>query len=438
MRISVLGLGYVGAVSAGCLARDGHDVIGCDIDPTKLELIQSGRTPIIEQGMQALIEGVVRSGRLRTLGDPGRAVLDSDVSFICVGTPPQPNGGQDLTAVRRIAEQIGAALRQKQQFHLLVMRSTVLPGTVDEIVRPILEEHSGKRAGHDFGLGFQPEFLREGTSIEDYDHPPFTVVGTDGERSTGLLREIFGHLPCEFVATTVRTAEMLKFCCNTFHALKITFANEVGRIAQSLSVDPHAVMELLCRDTRLNISPAYLRPGFAFGGSCLPKDVRALLHAARRRDVETPMLSGILPSNGVHVEHAVDLVLRTNRRSVGMLGLSFKSGTDDLRDSPLVTMAERFIGKGLELRIHDPEVQVARLIGANRRYIEESIPHISSLMKPSVEEVVRASDVIVVGRGGEAVTQALYTLTRDEQVVLDLVRLREPQRIRGTYYGVCW
>jgi GDP-mannose 6-dehydrogenase len=438
MRISILGLGYVGAVSAGCLARDGHEVIGCDIDPDKLTLIREGRTPIIEAGMAELMADVARSGRLSVTDDATDAVQRSDLSFICVGTPSLPNGGQDLTAVRRLAQQIGAGIRAKAGRHLLVVRSTVLPGTVDEEIRPLIEEHSGKKVGEGFGLGFQPEFLREGSSIKDYDNPPFTVVGVDGERSAEILRDLFGHLPCEFISTSIGTAEMLKYCCNSFHALKITFANEIGRICQALGVDSHPVMELVCRDRQLNISPAYLKPGFAFGGSCLPKDLRALLHAAKRRDVETPMLSGVLPSNTIHVDHAIDMVLHSNRRSVGMIGLSFKSGTDDLRESPLVAMAERFIGKGLDLKIHDPEVNVARLVGANRRYIEDSIPHLSSLMRPTCDEVVRESEAVVVGLNGPTLLESLYRHSRDDQLVLDLVRIPERDRVRGTVHGVCW
>ncbi len=438
MKVSIFGLGYVGAVTAGCLARDGHEVLGCDIDENKVELIRRGRTPIIENGMAELISETVRGGRLQTTGDTLEALRRTEVSLICVGTPSLPNGGQDLGALRRCAEQLGQALRAKRQHHVFVVRSTVLPGTVDEVVRPLLEAGSAKRAGTDFGLCFQPEFLREGSSIRDYDNPPYTIVGADGPRSAELLRSLFGHLPCEFVVTDVRTAELLKYCCNTFHALKITFANEVGRIAQALGVDSHAVMDLVCRDRQLNISTAYLKPGFAFGGSCLPKDVKALLHAARRLDVETPMLSGILPSNLLHVERAVEMVLDSGRKSIGLIGLSFKSGTDDLRESPLVYMAERFIGKGLDLAIHDPEVEVARLVGANRRYIEESIPHISSLMRPTSDEVIRGSDVVVVGLGETALLESLYRHTRDDQIVLDLVRIPDRGRLRGTYRGVCW
>jgi len=438
MRISVFGLGYVGAVSAGCLARDGHEVVGCDVDPTKLTLLREGRTPIIEEGMAELIGQAVASGRLRVTDDTTEALRATDLSFLCVGTPSQPNGGQDLAALRRLCEQLGAVLREKAERHAFVVRSTVLPGTVLGVVRPLIAEHSGKRAGVDFGVCFQPEFLREGSSIRDYDQPPFTVVGVEDEWCATMLREVFGHLPAEFVATDIGTAEMLKFCCNAFHALKITFANEVGRLCQAMDVDSHAVMDLLCRDRRLNISPAYLKPGFAFGGSCLPKDVRALVHAGKRLDVDTPVLAALLPSNQLHVDHAIDVVLRAGRRSVGLLGLSFKTGTDDLRESPLVALAERFIGKGLDLRIHDPSVQVARLFGANRRYIEEAIPHISSLMRLTADEVVRESEVVIVGIGDASVLESVYRHSRDDQIILDLVRMPDRARVRGRYVGGCW
>jgi GDP-mannose 6-dehydrogenase len=438
MRISVFGLGYVGAVSAACLARDGHLVIGCDIDPTKLDLIRRGRTPIVEEGIQELIAAAKGGGHLEVTDNPEYAVHNSELSFVCVGTPALRGGGQDLTALRRLSEQLGDALTIKRAFHVVVLRSTVLPGTTDDVVRPLIEKRSGKRAGADFGLCFQPEFLREGSSIKDYDNPPYTVVGVDTDRSATMLRAVFGHLPCDFVTTTVRTAEMLKYASNSLHAVKITFANEMGRLCQSLGVDSHAVMELVCRDSRLNISPAYLRPGFAFGGSCLPKDLRALLHVARTGDGEVPMLAGILPSNGIHLEQAIDLVLRTDKKAVGLLGLSFKAGTDDLRESPFVSMAERLIGKGIELRIYDPAVNVARLMGANRRYIEETIPHISSLMQEDCADVIRRAEVIVVGLRDPAVVEALYEHARPDQVVVDLVGLPDRGRLRATYRGICW
>ncbi|MGQ0613693.1 MAG: nucleotide sugar dehydrogenase [Planctomycetaceae bacterium] len=438
MRISVFGLGYVGAVSVACLARDGHGVIGVDVDDLKLDLIAMGRSPIVEVGMQELMSRVVASGRVKVTSDADEAIAGSDLSFLCVGTPSQPNGAQDLSAMERLCVQLGAALRKKQGWHAFVVRSTVLPGTVDEVLIPLLERTSGRKEGVDFGMGFQPEFLREASSIEDYDNPPYTVIGTGTPRVAESVRGVFGHLPGEFVVCGTRTAEMLKYCCNSFHALKITFANEIGRVAQAIGVDSHEVMDLVCKDTQLNISRAYLRPGFAFGGSCLPKDLRALNHVAGRHDVQIPMIGAITRSNELHVESALAAVLRQGRKSVGMFGLSFKSGTDDLRESPLVTLAERFIGKGLRLRIYDPDVQLSRLVGANRRYIEESIPHIGSLLTEDAGDVIDHAEVLVVALKSETVRKALEERLRPDQFLLDLARLPNRERLRCEVRGVCW
>ena len=345
MRISIFGMGYVGTVSAACLARDGHDVVGVDLNPEKLDLFRAGKAPIVEEGIQELTYEAIRAGRLCVMDDPVRAVLETDLSFVCVGTPSSPNGSQDLSAVTRVMEAIGDAIGGKEDFHTVVLRSTVVPGTCEAIVRPALERRSGKRSTSDFGLCFQPEFLREGSSIRDYDKPPFTLVGGGPERSIEALKSLFGHLPCEFISTDIQTAEALKMVCNAFHALKITFANEVGRVAAAVGVDGREVMALVCRDTRLNISPAYMRPGFAFGGSCLPKDLRALTYLGRTHDVDTPVLSGILPSNQIHVDRIAERIVADKRRKVALLGLSFKPGTDDLRESPLVTLAERLLGR---------------------------------------------------------------------------------------------
>src|SRR5688572_7970683 len=437
-KISIFGLGYVGAVSLACLARDGHEMTGVDIDPAKLEMLRRGQAPIVETGIQELTRSVIRGGNVTVTDSVRDAILATDVSFVCVGTPARANGSQNLDAITRVAEQIGTVLAEKATRHVVVVRSTVKPGTVEEVIQPALEAASGLKAGVDFSLCFQPEFLREGTSIHDYDHPPLTVVGASDPHGVAALQGIFGHLPCEFVHTSIRTAEMLKYACNTFHAVKVTFANEIGRISQAAGVDPHEVMKLLCMDRQLNISPAYLRPGFAFGGSCLPKDLKALLYLAKSSDVELPMLASILPSNVAHIEHAIEQVLASGRRSIGLIGLSFKAGTDDLRESPLVIMAERFIGKGLKLCIFDPQVNVARLIGANRRFIEESIPHIASLMTTDIEELVRESDVLVVAMKTPEVLAALKAHTRPEQLLLDIAMLPERDAYKATYQGVCW
>jgi len=438
MKISIFGLGYVGAVSMVCLGRDGHEVVGVDLDPVKLDLLRQGRSPIVEEGIQELTAQVVSSGRIRVTDDVADAVRSTSLSFICVGTPSSPNGSQDLSAVGRVAEQIGSALRDKTEYHTVVMRSTIQPGSMDEVVRSGLEASSGKQANVDFGLGFQPEFLREGSSIQDYDNPPFTVIGTEDSRAAEVVRQVFGHLDCEFIVTSIGVAEMLKYACNAFHAVKITFANEIGRLSKAVGVDSRQVMDLVCRDTRLNISSAYLRPGFAFGGSCLPKDLRALTYVGRTRDVTTPMLGNVMGSNRAHIDHALEIVAASGKRKVGMIGLSFKAGTDDLRESPLVTVAERLIGKGYDLRIYDPEVNLSRLIGANKRYIETSIPHIGNLMSEDCGEVVRHADVLIIGLGGRQLLPVVGANVRAEQTIVDLVGLPPGSLEQVRSDGVCW
>jgi GDP-mannose 6-dehydrogenase len=438
MRISIFGLGYVGAVSLACLARDGHSVIGVDIDPAKLEMIRSGKTPVVEEGMVELMAQVAASTRVTVTMDVVHAVMDSDLSLICVGTPSAPNGSQDQSAMLKLAHELGRAMRGKAGDHVFVFRSTLVPGTVEEVLRPIIEQESGKKDGRDFDVCFQPEFLREGTSIRDYDRPPFTVVGANAEVPVARLRELFGHLPCEFYGTSIRAAEMVKYCCNNFHALKITFANETARLCEALGVDAFQVMDLVCKDRQLNISPAYLKPGFAFGGSCLPKDLRATMYLAKTRDVELPMLANVLQSNRVHVEHAIAKVLASGRRRVGMIGLSFKTGTDDLRESPLVLIAEQFIGKGLSLLVYDPEVHLSRLLGANRRFIEQHVPHIGSLMRGDIESVIAGSDLLVVGLSNASIFEALARHVREDQVVLDLVNIPRSEALRAKVMGLCW
>lgn len=437
-RISIFGLGYVGAVSLACLARDGHQVTGVDVDPVKLGLIRGGRSPILEEGIQELMRDVVASGRASVTDDAARAILDSEMSFVCVGTPSSANGSQDLGALTRLCETLGQALALKHEFHTVVIRSTVQPGTLEEKVEPILERASGKRSGVDFGLCFQPEFLREGSSIRDYDHPPYTIVGANCEAAVEAVRQVFEHLPARFIVTSIRVAEALKMTCNAFHALKITFANEVGRISQALGIDSHEVMRLVCADTRLNISAAYLKPGFAFGGSCLPKDLRALMQIAKQADVEVPMLGSLLASNRVHVEHAVERILKRGRPRVGMLGLSFKTGTDDLRESPLVMLAKRLLGEGCEVRIFDPEVRLSKLLGANRSYIETHIPHLGSLLCASIDEMIDPSEIIVVGLQQPALDDALRARARADQRVIDLVNLPNRDLLRSQYEGICW
>jgi GDP-mannose 6-dehydrogenase len=438
LKISIFGLGYVGAVSLACLARDGHEVVGVDVDPAKLDLIRAGRTPVVEEGMVDLMASVVASGRVFVTTDAHEAVARTDMSLICVGTPSAPNGSQDQSAMLRFAEDAGAALADKRTPHIIIFRSTLVPGTVEDVLVPILERTSGRRAGVDFHVGFQPEFLREGSSIRDYDKPPFTIVGTSSEIAAREVQALFGHLPCEFHVTSIRAAETVKYCCNNFHALKITFANETARLCEALRVDPFEVMNLVCKDRQLNISPAYLKPGFAFGGSCLPKDLRATMHIAKTRDVELPMLSAVLASNRDHIEHAIAKVMATGLRRVGMIGLSFKPGTDDLRESPLVLLAEHFVGKGLAVLVYDPDVHLSNLLGANRRFIERHLPHIGSLIRRDLAEVVAASEVLVVGFNDANTARALRESVRDDQVVIDLAGLPGGSKGFARYQGLCW
>ena len=438
MKISIFGLGYVGAVSLACLSRDGHDVIGVDIDRTKLDLIASGKTPIVEEGMIDLMAQVATSGRVTVTTSAAEAVAASEVSLVCVGTPSAANGSQDQGAVLRLAGEIGRALANKTAPHVIVFRSTLVPGTVEDVLRPIIEKASGKRDGVDFHLCFQPEFLREGSSIRDYDKPPFTIVGANHQAPIDALQGVFGHLPCKFIRTSVRAAEMMKYCCNNFHALKITFANETARLCHALGVDAFEVMDLVCQDTQLNISRAYLRPGFAFGGSCLPKDLRATSYLAKVHDVEIPMLSAILPSNEEHLALALNKVLASGKRKIGFIGLSFKTGTDDLRESPLVALAERLIGKGMSLQIYDPEVHMAQLLGANRQYIDQHLPHLGRLLHADINQVIDESEVLILGLSGQAVADALAARCRTDQLVLDLVRLPSSQPLPAAVSGLCW
>jgi GDP-mannose 6-dehydrogenase len=438
MDISIFGLGYVGAVSLACLARDGHNVIGVDIDPAKLDLIAAGRTPVVEEGMVDLVAQASASGRVRVTSNVPEAVHGSEISLICVGTPSASNGSQDLSALIGLAYEVGRAMAEKRDPHVFVFRSTIAPGTVEDVIRPVVERESGKKDGEHLHLCFQPEFLREGTSIRDYDKPPFTIVGANHPYPVEKLRKLFGHLPCTFHTTSVRAAEMVKLCCNNFHALKITFANETARLCDAFDVDPFEVMDLMCKDTQLNISKAYLKPGYAFGGSCLPKDLRATLYLAKQRDVDLPMLGGVLASNRIHVEQAVNKVLATGKRRIGLIGLSFKTGTDDLRESPTVTLAEQLIGKGMSLLVYDPEVHLSRLLGANKRFIERHVPHIGNVIRANIDEVIAGSDVLIVSLSDTSVFEEVRKNVRSDQIVIDLAHIPTSASWPCTVEGLCW
>ena len=435
--VSIFGLGYVGSVSAACLAGEGFDVIGVDVSDIKRDLINAGRSPIVEEGLDELLAAGVASGRITATGDAARAVHASEISFICVGTPSNPNGSLDLSAVERVAESIGQALATKDKPHTVVVRSTMLPGSTELRVVPALERASGKRAGRDFHVCYNPEFLREGTSLRDFYHPPFTVIGSESAEPGAAVASLYAGVAGETFACPIRVAEMVKYVSNAYHALKVAFANEVGVLAKAHGVDSHQVMDIFVQDRKLNVSPAYLRPGFAFGGSCLPKDLRALVHAARRMDVETPVLAAILPSNDRHVERTHEMIQALGRRQIGVLGLSFKAGTDDLRESPLVTLVERLIGRGYDVRVFDRNVSLANIHGMNRAYIEREIPHIVSIMADSLDDVISHGEVLIIGNNDPAFETALIQ-RRAGQHIIDLVRIDRGHRDDPEYHGIAW
>ena len=436
MKISVFGLGYVGTVSAACFAKEGHEVIGVDTQPTKVNIINSGNSPIIEAGIGELVREVIAAGRLKATIDPVEAVRNSEMSIICVGTPGKTNGGLDLSYVTRVCEEIGGTVKCKHEPHIVVVRSTMLPGTTESVVLPTLEKYSGKKAGRDFSVCINPEFLREGTSLEDFYAPPFTLIGADDQGTVASVQRLYATVTAPLLVTTIKAAEMVKYACNCFHALKVTFANEVGNICKSFGIDSHEVMRIFSEDTKLNLSPYYLKPGFAFGGSCLPKDLRALTYKAKELDVDVPVLNAILPSNQRQIDRAVSMVLREQRKRIGILGLSFKAGTDDLRESPMVKLVETLIGKGMDLTIYDHEVSLARLLGANKDYIEREIPHISQLLRNSISEVLDHAEVLIIGHRAEEF-RMIEAQLRGDHTVIDLVRIFD--RVSDdSYQGICW
>jgi GDP-mannose 6-dehydrogenase len=437
LKISIFGLGYVGTVSAGCLANDGNEVIGVDPMQTKVDLINRGKSPIIEEEIGEIIASNVKSGRLRATNQATEAINNTDLSFVCVGTPSQSNGNLDLRHVRSVCEQIGHALREKSARHTIIIRSTILPGTMRKIVIPTLEEFSGKRAGVDFGVCFNPEFLREGTSVRDFNCPPTTVVGQLDSASGDILAAVFAKLTAPLIRTELETAEMIKYVCNSWHALKIGFANEIGNLCKSLNIDAHQVMKIFCEDKKLNISPAYLLPGFAFGGSCLPKDLRALAYEAKLRDLQLPILSSILPSNELQVARGMQLITEKGNKRVGVLGFSFKEGTDDLRESPLIEIVERLVGKGYDVRVYDKNVSISRLVGANRDFILNHIPHISKLMVDDMDSALNHAQTVVVGNKDPEFKKVPQRL-RNDQVLVDLVRISDQRSEKGKYDGICW
>jgi GDP-mannose 6-dehydrogenase len=438
MRVSVFGLGYVGSVSAASFAADGHQVIGVDVNTDKVALIDAGRSPVIEPGLAELIASGVSDRRLRATTDAAKAVAESEVSLLCVGTPSRRNGSLDLTYLDRVVEQVGAALKDKSSYHVVVIRSTVLPGTTHERVIPQLERESGKTYGEDFGVAVNPEFLREGSALKDFRKPPLTLVGHNHAADAAGTIGLYQSIDAPLVSTNIRVAEMVKYTCNAWHALKVCFANEIGNLCKRFGMDSHEVMDIFCRDEKLNLSPSYLKPGFAFGGSCLPKDIRALQYRAKEVDLELPVISQILASNRLQIEHAFDEVMQTGRKNVGLLGFSFKAGTDDLRESPSVILAEALLGKGLSLRIYDKNVSLAQLVGANKEYIEKQIPHLASLLCNTIDEVIEHADVIVIGNPSPEFAEAVAAI-RSDQIVIDLVRIPVVgSLLKADYRGICW
>ena len=430
-------MGYVGTVSAGCLAQNGHEVIGVDPVRTKVDLINAGRSPIIEVEIGEIVAEAVRSGRLRATDNQDEAINQTELSFVCVGTPSQANGNLDLTYIRRVCELIGKALKNKPARHTVVIRSTILPGTMHQIVIPTLEECSGKKAGADFGVCNNPEFLREGSAVKDFNSPPKTVIGEFDHASGELLAALYAKLDAPFIRTDLETSEMIKYVDNSWHALKIGFANEIGNLCKAFSIDAHEVMKIFCQDKKLNISSAYLTPGFAFGGSCLPKDLRALAYKAKMHDLQLPIMNAVLPSNELQVAKGLRLITENGHRRIGVLGFSFKAGTDDLRESPMIEVIEHLIGKGYDLRIFDRNVNLASLVGANRDFILNRIPHISRLMVDGIDAVLDHAQTVVIGNKDPEFQGVLERL-HDDQRMVDFVRITNRRSENGKYDGICW
>lgn len=437
MKISVFGLGYVGAVSAACFAREGNVVVGVDVNVSKVDIINSGNSPIVEDGIGELIGEMVSQHRLRATADVEDAIDNTGISLICVGTPSNENGSLKLDYVVRVCQEIGRAVAKKSSHHIVVIRSTMLPGTIEKVVIPTLEEASGKTAGEGFSVCINPEFLREGTSIKDFYAPPFTLIGADSFEVAETVKGLYAGIDASVYTTSLKAAEMVKYACNCFHGLKVSFANEIGNICKQLDIDSHEVMDVFCKDTKLNLSPYYFKPGFAFGGSCLPKDLRALQYKAKELDVKVPVLDATLSSNLLQIEKAIQMVLATGRKKVGVLGFAFKAGTDDLRESPIVAIIERLIGKGFDVKLYDREVSLSALLGSNREYIEHEIPHISKLIARSVDEVLDHSELIVIGNSSKEFAP-IETRLNSNQIIIDLVRAFGPRTSDENYHGICW
>jgi GDP-mannose 6-dehydrogenase len=439
MRVSILGLGYVGTVSGACLAKLGHSVIGVDLNPLKVNFINEGKSPIIEKDLPEMIADATSKKLFRATPSVAEAVIHSDISLICVGTPGNSKGNLDLAYVTRVCEEIGAAIKNKPAYHQIVVRSTMLPGSTERTVIPTIEEASGKKVGADFGVCYNPEFMREGSSVQDFFQPPVTVVGGANDQDIKKMAALYEKIEAPLVRTGYREAEAVKYVCNAFHALKVAFANEIGTVCKELEIDSHDVMDIFFLDKKLNISNAYLKPGFAFGGSCLPKDLRAFNYLAKQLDLEIPLLNSILPANQIHIQRALDIIYHYKKKKVGMLGLSFKPGTDDLRESPFVTLVETLIGKGFQVKIYDKNISLARLTGSNKEFIEKEIPHIALILVDDIHEVLRSSEIILLGNVENEIGP-LLTRIRSNQVVIDLGRVMTKDSLAScsfTYHRIC-
>ena len=437
MRISIFGLGYVGCVSAACFSSSGHRVIGVDPNEVKVNQINEASSPIIENDLGDLIHQSVSKGLLSATTSGREAILDSDVSFICFGTPSQVNGDLDLEYICNVCEEIGKSIHLKDSFHLVVVRSTMLPGSMRDVVIPILEESSGKVVGKDFGVCINPEFLREGTAVYDFFHPPKIVIGEIDDESGSLLVKLYENINSPLLRTDLRTAEMVKYTDNVWHALKVCFANEIGNFCKELDIDSHQVMDIFCQDKKLNLSSYYLKPGFAFGGSCLPKDVRAFSYKAKTMDLDLPIITSILPNNNLQIQRGLDMILKEGKKKIAILGFSFKAGTDDLRESPIVEIIERLLGKGYDLCLYDHNVHLASLTGANKDYILNVIPHISELMVDNIGAAINDAEVIVIGNNSPEFNDILEK-TNQDQVVIDFTRISSSRSIPDRYNGISW
>lgn len=438
MKVSVFGLGYVGCVLAASLAKERNRVMGVDTNSLKVSMLNEGKSPVIEKDLDRLIKSAVTDGYLKARMDAKGAVKNSEVIFICVGTPSKHNGSIDLKFIQKVCMEIGNVLRNTDEYKVIAVRSTVLPGTIEDTVIPLLEESSCKKAGKDFGVVVNPEFLREGTAVSDFYNPPFTLIGEFDRKSGEIVEKIYSCLKAPVVRTSIRVAEMVKYVSNTFHGLKIAFTNEIGELCKSMAIDSHEVMRIFLMDKNLNISSAYLKPGFAFGGSCIPKDIRALNYQARKMDVDTILLDSILVSNEKHLKYAIDLILRTGKKRIGVLGLSFKYGTDDLRESPSVILVETLLGKGMTVKVYDREVSLAKLTGSNKEYIEKRLPHISGLLSNSIKEIINESEIIVIANNSKEFSE-IPTSLREDQILIDLVRIiDDPSKSKCKYHGICW